>query len=184
MERLLDLRILIADVHEEDGNRLREALLHEGMEAELIEDGDEALERLLEGGFDVLVSETVLHGLGGKELVEDLLTRHPGFPVILYTRYPKFEEAFDFAQMGVLHYLPKGTDVNDLLDRIHEIGSVEEEESEQDSTLRVSGYRRLPFRHYVSRNKETAEVFQTAIERVAKAPSTVLITGESGTGKE
>lgn len=145
-------------------------------------DGPSTLEMVLEGNADALIIDSVLSGLGGKELVLKLFSRYPGFPVFVRTSHTSLSDAFDLAQLGVLDYSTEDMPVSEYVDKIVPLlqNTLQQLPASSNSSLDVeSGHT-----NYVTRNTRMTELFETAIERVAKAPSTVLITGESGTGKE
>jgi DNA-binding NtrC family response regulator len=176
------LHILIADPGAESAEKLREQLEAGGCRVTVTPRGDEALATVREGEVDALVTETGLTGeLGGRELIDRLLTEMPAFPVFVRTAHGQVDEAFRLAQRGVRAYMLASDPLPEVSVRIIAGASGE---PEPDSEERAPYAADVPYTQYVSRNAETRGIFRTAIERVAQAPSTVLITGESGTGKE
>ncbi len=178
----MPLHILIVDLHPGDIESLQQRLERAEAKVTVTTDGEEALSIVKSGDLDSLITELRLGGnLGGLELVEQLSTALPAFPVFVYTRWGRVDDAFALAQMGVRAYAVKGEDIDSFVETVIAVslGQPAPEQKERDpQAVEVS------YTQYLSRNAETANVFRTAIERVAKAPSTVLISGESGTGKE
>ncbi len=177
----MKIHVLIADDSNEDAAELASHLQDLGATVTVLNDGVKALKAVRDGEIDVLVSETVLHSLGGKELTFQVLAENPTFPILVRTRFPRLEDAFDLARLGVLSYSIKGDDIEKFAKEIINCASGYPSSIAGDSSEAVE---KLPFSQYKSRNIETSSVYRLAIEKVARAPSTVLITGESGTGKE
>lgn len=187
----MDLHILIAIDYEEGLDGLVRALEARGASVTVVQDGQTALEAIMDEKVDACIAETLLPGLGGKELAYEILGEYPGFPLFFRTRNPTLEDAFQFARLGAMEYSGTDVDAEEFAEKVIAAasGSVSElfegglpplRQQEEDAATPGP----LPFTQYRSRNEETAEIFRTAINRVAKAPTTVLIQGESGTGKE
>jgi len=170
-------RILISDSDAASASRLVALFANVGVDAVWCATGDEAYTQLTEGSFDTLVTNVVLDGdIGGKDLVHRVLSDFLGLPIYIWTEQANVADAFSFAQLGVRAYQIKGEDDEGL------VSSIVEAIKACGITSRLTA--KLPFSQYRSQNERTAEVFRTAVDKIAKAPTTVLITGESGTGKE
>lgn len=85
--RLAGARILIADDDLGIRKSLAELLEGEGCRVETVGDGVEALARLDQGGFDVLISDVVMPNMDGYELFTAVRQRHPGLPVLMMTAF-------------------------------------------------------------------------------------------------
>ncbi|GBE29889.1 MAG TPA: sigma-54-dependent Fis family transcriptional regulator [Bacteroidetes bacterium] len=170
-------RILISDSDSNSASDLVALCADAGVDAEVCADGDEACSILADGEFDALVTDVVLDGeIGGKELVQRALSDFPGLHVFIWTEHANVSDAFHFAQLGVRAYQIKGEDDEGFVSSIVE--AIQDDRIDSDLSAG------LPFPQYSSQNLQTAEVFHTAVNKIAMAPTTVLITGESGTGKE
>jgi len=175
----MSLKVLIIDGDPIES--LQEAFESQGAEVVSFRSGRAACEYLDEAAVDAIVTDTVLEGIGGRELIQNFLVEFPSLPVFVRTERSNIEEAFEYARIGVRGYVLKKDLEEELVESVlKEAKGRLPAEFESDESLATN----LPFSQYVSKNAETAAIFKTAIERVAKTPSTVLITGESGTGKE
>jgi EAL domain-containing protein (putative c-di-GMP-specific phosphodiesterase class I) len=108
-------RVLIV----EDDRRLQEVfadvLADEGFDVNLASDGAGAL-RALEGGvFDVVLSDVVMPGGTGVDLLRAVRERDLDVPVVLVTGNPSVETAVQAVEMGALHYLVKPVSRLDLV---------------------------------------------------------------------
>ncbi len=75
----------------EDDPAVREfvarALIHEGHEVTVADDGFQALERLSEGAFDLLVTDILMPGLDGIALALKVTKEYPDMAVLLMTGF-------------------------------------------------------------------------------------------------
>jgi PAS domain S-box-containing protein len=85
--RLAGARVLIADDDMGIRDTLAELLAAEGCRVETAADGAEALEKLEQGGFDVLISDVVMPRMDGYELFTTVQRRFPGLPVLMMTAF-------------------------------------------------------------------------------------------------
>lgn len=94
------------------------ALRRGGFDVVTASDGDVALDMLGDTPIDVLVSDVVMPGIDGVELVEAIRARRPGLPVVLMSGYaePPQRRALDDA--GAV-FLAKPFAAADLLDAVH-----------------------------------------------------------------
>jgi DNA-binding NtrC family response regulator len=173
----MDFKVIICDGDSSSANALAASLANVSVDATFCATGEDAFELLSEGAHDALVTNVLLDGdLGGKDLVRHVLSVLPGLPVFIWTDRPSVADAFYFAQLGVDAYQIKDEDDAGLVEYVRK--------SLESGGVGSVFSNRLPFSQYRSQNAATAEIFRTAVGKVAQAPTTVLITGESGTGKE
>ncbi len=76
-------------------------------EAESVEDG---LEIIRKGGVDLVISDLVMPGKTGIDMVEILRLEHPGLRVILITGHGTVESAVKAMKLGALDYIRKPLD--------------------------------------------------------------------------
>ncbi|MDP8206313.1 MAG: sigma-54 dependent transcriptional regulator, partial [Candidatus Electryonea clarkiae] len=177
----MNIHVLIADDQPEEVKELETYLHEKDVEVTVVQDGATALEMILDGLVDCLVTETVLPELGGKELIQKVLAEFPTFPILVRTGFINMDDAFHFARIGVVSYnLKSDSEPEKYADYVIASATGEVQRELNDTPVPAA----QPFTHFISRNDRMSTIFRTAIDRVAKAPSTVLITGESGTGKE
>ena len=100
-------RILIVD--DEPGLRttIRRFLTGEGYAVETAGEINEALARQRAEPFDVIVSDIIMPGCSGVELLQGLNQDHPDVKVILITGEPTLETATEAVRSGAFDYLAK-----------------------------------------------------------------------------
>lgn len=157
---------------------LERALQQAGLEVELFESADAALEQNLETGPSVIITDIRMPGMSGLEFLEQLSQRAPRLPVIIMTAHSDLESAVSSYQGGAFEYLPKPFDMDEAVNLVKRAMDQQTAGLEHEVALRASGPNRL-----VGVAPAMQDVFR-AIGRLSGSSMTVLISGESGTGKE
>jgi len=84
-------------------------------------DGRAALERVCEGGVNIVVAEAALPGLGAAELLGELRRRDLAVGVIVLTHPGASDDALRLIQAGAAGYLLKSTPPAELLDAVRTV---------------------------------------------------------------
>lgn len=90
-------------------------LVAEGFQVVQAEDGEQALRLLAAAEFDVVVSDVMMPGTTGLELLQGIRRRDSELPVILMTGVPSMDAALEAKRDGALHYLTKPVDGDRLV---------------------------------------------------------------------
>lgn len=102
------VEVLLVDDSRVDLEMLRRLLEHSG-DVEVVaalRDAREALSRLEEIDPDVIVTDLVMPGLGGQELVDEVMRRGPR-PILVVTAKYDDESVFRLLEAGALEVMPK-----------------------------------------------------------------------------
>jgi DNA-binding response OmpR family regulator len=97
---------------------VRRGLEAEGFEVQAELDGAAGERRALQDGFDVVVLDLMLPGLGGMEILGTLRTAKPSMPVIVLTAKGEIEDRVAGLDAGAVDYLVKPFSLAELLARI------------------------------------------------------------------
>lgn len=108
------LRCIVADDEPQICSLLREALAQYGYQAETVTDGDAAARRLAEGGWALLVSDVMMPGRTGVELVRDLRRRNDDLPTVLMSSFLSDEVLAACSKLEHLAFLQKPFSLADL----------------------------------------------------------------------
>jgi len=113
-------RVLIVEDEQHLAEGLRFNLEAEGFDAEVLDNGDRALERLLDPAehFDLVVLDVMLPGKDGFAVVSELRQRKHFVPVLLLTARGRPEDVLNGFAAGADDYLAKPTELAILLARI------------------------------------------------------------------
>ncbi len=175
-------RILV--VEDDDATRvgLAELVRAWGHEAEEAASGEEALRRTGEFRPSVVITDLVMPGMSGLDLLQALQDQLAELAVVILTAQGSVETAVAAIKAGAYDYLTKPIDP-------HRLRILLEKILERQATLReVHSLRRLVrghgrFGRLVGRSAAMQRVYRV-IEQAAPTSASVLISGESGTGKE
>lgn len=91
-----DVRFVVADTLRKAGFKVEEA-----------ETGEIALEKLVPGGAEAVISDISMPGLSGVEMLRMIRARDLDVPVVLLTGRPSLETAIEAVEGGALRYLRK-----------------------------------------------------------------------------
>ena len=114
-------RVLIVEDEQHLAEGLRFNLEAEGYAAEVVDNGEAALERLLarqEPAFDLVVLDVMLPGKDGFAVVTELRTARQFVPVLMLTARGRPEDVLKGFAAGADDYLPKPTELAILLARV------------------------------------------------------------------
>jgi EAL domain-containing protein (putative c-di-GMP-specific phosphodiesterase class I) len=126
-------RVLIVDDERDLLELLTELLGGAGYEVVTATQGQEALDALGQGRFDVVLSDIVMPNLDGLQLLRAIRERDLDVPVVLMTGSPRVETAAQAVEHGALRYLVKPIAQDELLavvqraTRLHSIARLKRE---------------------------------------------------------
>jgi CheY-like chemotaxis protein/anti-sigma regulatory factor (Ser/Thr protein kinase) len=103
----------------------------ENLQVKFATNGEEALELLESVRPDVVVTDLVMPGMSGLELVAQIVQRSPSTPVILMTGKGSEEIAVKALKAGAASYVPKGVLHQHLLNTVQDVLQMVDEGSSQ-----------------------------------------------------
>ncbi|MBM4050994.1 MAG: response regulator, partial [Planctomycetes bacterium] len=101
------VRILVVDDEELSRNFLREALTSRGYEVVTASGGSEAIGLARDQAFDVVISDLVMPGIDGLDLVSLVKDIRPQTSVVLVTAYATVERAAEAMERGASDFIHK-----------------------------------------------------------------------------
>src|SRR6478672_11530671 len=174
--------LLIVDDEQALREAIAERLADHGFVVEQAASGEDALQRLTDFAFDILITDLRLPGIDGAKVIEAALERYPEIIAIIITGYGTVKDAVEAIKQGAADFITKPFQFDALL---HVLRSALEQRrlKSENAYLRSQLEDRYRIEGLVGRSRVMRELFQL-LETVAATSSTVLITGETGTGKE
>jgi len=106
------VRVLICDDHMIVRQGIRQSLA-EAADIDVVAeaaDGPAALQRLRQGGIDVLLLDIALPGRDGLDVLRQARDEHPKLPVLMLSTYPDRQYAVRSLKLGASGYLNKSAD--------------------------------------------------------------------------
>src|SRR5574341_106123 len=177
-----DSRILVVDDDAASRKGLRDLMATWGYDVSAAAEGQEALERAAERCPAVVITDLVMPGLDGMELLARLKRDSPTTAVIILTGQGTIETAVQAMKDGAYDYLTKPVDPTRLQVLLEK--ALERNETVREvNLLRRQLRQRGAFGPLVGSSAGMQEIMRQ-LEVVAPTDATLFIVGESGTGKE
>jgi len=151
-------------------------------EAEAVQGGFEALRKIDEGHFDVLILDIMMPRMDGLEVLQRVKETHPDIDVIMVTGLSQIETAVRSMKLGAFDYLPKPFDPDELK-RVVKRALERRQLLQENLELRNEVSSKYRFENIIGSSPQMQNVYRL-IAKCAPTNSTILLTGESGTGKE
>ena len=150
----------------------------EGFEVVAVSSTDEALTRLANGTYPIVITDIYIDQRTGLDVLRAAQDNNPGCAVIVITGQGTMETVMEATQRGAFDYLAKPFDLSRLMGVVRRAQDhLEQKPAETSSQADVPDTELLGF------SVPMVEVYKT-ISRAAPTDAPVLIEGESGTGKE
>ena len=160
----------MADYLRELGHRTETALICE-----------DALRRIQEYPFEVVVCDVNLPDRDGFQLLEWCVKHKPDTSVILLTGYGTIESAVEAIRIGAFDYLTKPV-IDDELNFSIQRALGQREIVQENKNLKARLDEKFGLSNIIGRDYRMTKMFDL-IESVADTKTTALILGENGTGK-
>ncbi|HCB69062.1 MAG TPA: sigma-54-dependent Fis family transcriptional regulator [Persephonella sp.] len=178
-------RILIVDDEVDILQSFQIILEEEGYYVETTDNPREALERLKEKSFDLVMSDMRMPNMTGEEFLIELRKFNKVTSFIVMTAYGTIENAVRCMKEGAFHYISKPIDFNDpgvwkLIQEAVEKSQILQENIRLKTELESLRSDKNPI---LTKNPQMLQIIEY-IKKVAPLDLTVLIYGESGVGKE
>lgn len=139
-------RVLLVDDEEDFVASLAKRLDRRGLRVETSSSGEEALAKVRERDFDVIVLDLAMPGLDGIATLKGLKETDPDLQVILLTGHATVPKSVEAIKLGAADLLQKPADFSELLEKIRDAGGkkavlVEKRRaSEIDEILKSKGW--------------------------------------------
>ena len=170
--------ILIVDDEAAYSKGLAKILQIEGYIIETVLSAEAAIEKIKHKKYQMVVTDLMMDGMNGIELLEKIVELDQDIKVILMTAYATIPTAVEAMKKGAISYFVKG---NDPIELIEEIEKAYEEYKQLE--LHSKTYDKKEKLLLESENSEFKKIIDMA-RKVAKTPVNVILLGESGVGKE
>ena len=111
-------RILVVDDEEHQGLLYEQELTDEGYLVDIVTSGYQALEKVKETMYDLVILDIGMPDMNGLETLGRMLSMDNKLPVILNTAYPSYKD--NFMSWAADAYVVKSSDLTELKSKIKE----------------------------------------------------------------
>jgi DNA-binding NtrC family response regulator len=161
---------------------LSTALARPGLRIFTAQDPEEGVEVVFREHPQIVLTDLVMPGISGLEVLERITEFDPAIDVILMTAHYTSETAVEAIRKGASDYLNKPVSIASLRERIGKL--IEEaHKREKATTVDKETIAGAQFEGMVGRSPAMWEMF-SRVRRIAPHFKTVLLTGQTGTGKD
>jgi len=163
--------ILVVDDERAIQDTLAWCLRNDGHGVRTAGSAEEAMAIMADQGFDLIISDIIMPGLSGVDLLRKAHVLQPQALFVLITAFATVETAVEALREGACDYIVKPFKFDELRLRVRRLLEHRAVESA------------VPDRSLLG-DSAAMHAVRTQVARTGPAVSNVLITGESGTGKE
>src|SRR5580698_436758 len=149
----------------------------EGFAIEAVSNTRDAIQRLSENGYPLVISDIYIDDRTGIDVLMAARKQDPNCSVILMTARGTMETVMAATRNGAFDYLAKPFELDTLLESVKR--ALDSRQSDDDEAEAEE----LPDSEMVGSSAGMVEIYKT-VSRVAPTDATVIIEGETGTGKE
>ncbi len=174
--------ILLVDDEQNTREALSIALGREGYNIIPASNGGEGMKLLEKEPVDLIITDLMMPGISGMDLLDFARKHRPEVMVIMMTGYASVETAITAMKNGAFDYITKPIKLDEVKIIIHQAADKRNLLLENIS-LKKELKGKYTFDNIIGTSRPMQEIF-SVMERVVNSDSTVLITGDSGTGKE
>ncbi|MHC5540264.1 sigma-54-dependent transcriptional regulator [Singulisphaera rosea] len=176
------IRVLVVDDDAPHAEAVAESLERVGYECVVATSGREGLRLIEEQSFDIIVTDLIMEGVGGLEVLAKSKRELPDAEVVILTGHSTVKTAVTAMQSGATTYLTKPLDISELRTVADKVSQTQRL-ARSNLQLQRQLNERFGFEGVVG-NSPSMHSVVARLRQIAPTSATVLITGESGTGKE
>ncbi len=170
----------------EDEATLRESLkrvfIRDGYEVDAAQDAESALQILEERTYDIIITDILLPGITGIELLKKYKEQNAEQIFIVMTAFASLETAVEALRGGAHDYIIKPV-IHEEIKRIVRNALKERALKSENIILKKQIDEIYDFDNIVGQNREIISLLQE-VKKISDSKSNVLLLGETGTGKE
>jgi two-component system response regulator HydG len=176
------IRVLVVDDDEPHAQAVAESLERVGYECVVATSGRDGIRLIEEQTFDIVITDLIMDGVGGLEVLAKAKRELPDAEVVILTGHGTIKTAVTAMQSGATTYLTKPLDINELRTRVDK-ASQSQRLVRSNIELQRQLNERFGFEGVIGSSPAMHAVI-ARLRQIAPTSATVLISGESGTGKE
>jgi two-component system, NtrC family, response regulator HydG len=173
-------KILVAEDEDITLKHLMNSLQKEGYLAVGTQNGEDALRKIEEDRFDLLITDIKMPGLTGIELLEKIKERQLESEVIIITGFGSIGSVVDAMKKGAYDYVTKPFNLDELLLKV---GKIRDQKVLKKENIALKAYAGIDRKVSIIAKSESMSNILSVIEGMKDTDCNVLLTGETGVGK-
>lgn len=107
MKEITKRKILVVDDEINVCKSIQQAIISEEYEVDTALSGEEALKKEQKRLYDLIITDLMMPGISGLDLLVSLKSTRPGVIVVMITGYPTIKTAVQSIKIGAFDYIPK-----------------------------------------------------------------------------
>jgi DNA-binding NtrC family response regulator len=175
------IKILVVDDEQSIRRTLKEILEFEKYEFHEACDGVEAIVKIKQDRFDLILMDIKMPKLDGIDALERIQILAPDTPIIMISGHASADNAVDAVKKGAFDFISKPPDLNRLLITVR--NALDRNSLIVEKKTLQRKINRSETKEIVGQSDSIRDIMET-VERVAPTEARVLITGPNGSGKE
>ncbi len=172
-------RLLIVEDEKILRENLQSMFSEHGYEAEAAPNGGDAIRRLDQERFDLVITDMRMPEADGMGVLRKARQMDENTLVLVMTAYGSVESAVEAMRFGAYDYIQKPFELDELEMKVMRAFDHQRESRQLEALKSRDGEES----DIVAESQEMKQVLGV-VQKVARSKATVLITGETGTGKE
>ena len=174
-------KVLIVDDERSIRHTLRDILEFEKYEVDEACDGMEALVKIKQNPYDVIILDIKMPKMDGMDALDRIQEIARETPVVMISGHASIDTAVEAVKKGAFDFISKPPDLNRLLITLR--NAMDKSELITERKVLQTKVSNTRFQPIVGQSKCIGQIMST-IELVAPTDARVLVTGQNGTGKE
>jgi len=181
MASLKNSKILVCDDDETLCYLLKEQLLEEGPEVDIVYDGKFAIDAIKRTNYDVLLLDLNMREISGEEVLKFVKDYNASLQVIILSAQGEMRKAIDCIKSGAYDFITKPYEFEDLLLTVGR--ALEHKELLVKTEILTKEISKKGSENIIGNSSQLKKILNLA-NKAAISDSNILIEGETGTGKE
>jgi DNA-binding NtrC family response regulator len=182
MRRIYMENILVVDDDKAVLESTKDMLSVRNYSVDTANSGEEALSKVKASSYDLIITDLMMVGMDGLDLLKEVKKISPDTIVIVISGYGTMDIAIEATKLGAYDFVPKPFNEEEMLLRINRGLEFRRREIERNTLLKQIE-ERYSFNNIISKEPSMHKIFDQIVD-IAQTDATVIIFGETGTGKE
>lgn len=120
MVEQLKAKVLLVDDEEDFLATLAERLATRGMKVSTATSGEEAVAKVEEQGFDLIILDLAMPGIDGLETLKRIKAKQPEAEIIILSGHGSIKTSIEAMKLGAEDFMEKPVNITELIDKISE----------------------------------------------------------------